>query len=203
VYLSVGPSCYREVEIACSCLSKSPYDRSYGRNYVSKFAFCVVALSALSGCCMQPVQSMRTEKLSDVISDLRGQLNEIKAQCKESTMGATKCSSGQILSEVDVTLAVTKVNETDIGVSLPVGPLTLSGTNKDTGTAANTILLKFSSPLFAANNTILADRLSKYCAVTQNASAHPELCGDPGNVLFELLELQKDRNLPSTLRDNK
>jgi hypothetical protein len=138
--------------------------------------FAFFSALILGACCT--AQKARPVLLSDVISDLRTQLAKIEAQCARDQ---SKCKSGQLLSEVDVTLAVTTVSETDnsISVSLPVGSATLGGTSgtKVTDTSANTILLKFTSPLFAPLTTPIGKKLD-VCGNTEYAKKHAEICDE-------------------------
>lgn len=109
----------------------------------------LLSVALLGGCCTQPTKEY---SLSDAVSKLRGQLAKIREECRTDR---TKCNSGQYLSDVSITLAVTSTSEQDIGVSLPVGGITISPTSKNTESVANTITLKFDSPLFASKDALI------------------------------------------------
>lgn len=114
----------------------------------------LMAFSAvmLSGCMAH--QPTKPVALSKVVSNLRQELAQIRAECDAHK---ERCSSGNYLSEVSVTLAVTEGSENSFSVDIPVGSVGVGFGSTQAQGSTNTVNLKFNSPLFVSKDALIRD----------------------------------------------
>jgi hypothetical protein len=110
------------------------------------------AAMVLSGCMAH--QPTKPVALSKVVSNLRQELAQIRAECDEHK---ERCTSGNYLSEVSVTLAVTEGSESSFSVDIPVGPAGIGFGSTQAQGSTNTVNLKFNSPLFVSKDALIRE----------------------------------------------
>ncbi len=110
------------------------------------------AAVVLSGCMAH--QPTKPVPLSKVVSNLRQELAQIRAECDQHN---ERCTSGNYLSEVSVTLGVTEGSENSFSVDIPVGPVGFGFGSAQTQGTTNTVNLKFNSPLFVSKDALIRE----------------------------------------------
>lgn len=112
----------------------------------------------LSGCCTQPARNV---PLSEAISGLRHELVKIKQECvagpAASSMASPQlCNNSMSLSEMTIALAVADADTKSFSVNVPLGVSTLGGASTHSASTTNTVTLKFSNPVFASKDSMIA-----------------------------------------------